>query len=46
MLVNPTLEYKNKAIEYIKELKEYNSQIHGTGGLDCALENGISYENG
>lgn len=44
MLVKPTLEYKNEAIKYINELKEYNSQIHGTGGLDVALENGISYE--
>ena len=44
MLVKPSLEYKNEAIKYINELKEYNSQIHGTGGLDGALENGISYE--
>lgn len=44
MLVKPTLEYKNATIEYINELKEYNSQIHGTGGLDGALEKGTSYE--
>lgn len=38
-LVTPTLEYKNQAIEYMKELYEYNSSINGVGGLDRYLEN-------
>ena len=45
MLIKPTLDYKESAIEYINEFYEYNSQIHGTGGLDVALERGISYED-
>lgn len=45
ILVKPTLDYKESAIEYINEFYEYNSQIHGTGGLDIALEKGISYED-
>lgn len=38
ILVKPTLNYKKSAIEYINEFYEYNSQIHGTGGLDIALK--------
>lgn len=33
-LVYPTIEYEAKAFDYIKEFKEYNSQINGVGGLD------------
>lgn len=45
ILVKPTLDYEESAIEYINEFYEYNSQIHGTGGLDIALKKGISYED-
>ena len=38
-LIKPTLEYKNQAIEYIKEHNEYASEIHGVAGLDRYLEN-------
>lgn len=37
--VIPTLEYKDKAIEYIKEFIEYKSNINGSGGLDRYLDN-------
>lgn len=33
-LIRPSKEYEEYAIEYINEFKEYNSQIHGVGGLD------------
>jgi predicted acetyltransferase len=33
-LVVPTKEYEDQAFEYIKEFKEYNSQINGVGALD------------
>ncbi len=36
-LVFPTLEYKEKATEYIREFYEYNSEINGSGGLDRFL---------
>ena len=36
-LVFPTLEYKEKAIEYIQEFYEYNSEINGSGALDRFL---------
>ena len=36
--VIPTLEYKDKAIEYIKEFIEYKSDINGSGGLDRYLD--------
>ena len=32
-LVKPTMEYKEKAIEFINEFYEYNSEINGVGGL-------------
>ena len=37
-LVFPTLAYKEKAIEFIDEFKEYNSEINGSGALDGYLE--------
>ncbi|MBE5905210.1 MAG: GNAT family N-acetyltransferase [Lachnospiraceae bacterium] len=37
-LVFPTLEYKDKAIEYIKEFYEYGSEINGSGSLDRFLK--------
>lgn len=40
----PTMERKNEVLEYINEFYEYNSQIHGTGGLDRALQKGKTYE--
>lgn len=36
-LVFPTLEYKEKAIEYINEFYEYGSEINGSGSLDRYL---------
>ena len=36
-LVFPTLEYKEKATEYIREFYEYNSEINGSGALDRFL---------
>jgi len=38
-LVKPILEHKEKAIEYIQELYEYNSKIHGVGSLNKYLDN-------
>lgn len=35
----PTLKRKQEALEYIRELKDYNSAINGTGGLDRYLDN-------
>ena len=35
--VFPTLEYKEKAIDYIREFYEYNSEINGSGSLDRFL---------
>ena len=32
-LVSPTLEYKEKAIDFINEFYEYKSDINGVGGL-------------
>ena len=37
-LVFPTLEYKDKAIDYINEFYKYESEINGTGALDEYLE--------
>lgn len=36
-LVFPTPVYKEKAIEYIREFYEYNSEINGSGALDRFL---------
>lgn len=38
-LVIPNIEYKEKALDYIKELYSYNSSINGVGGLSRYLEN-------
>lgn len=40
----PSLERKDEAIEFIEEFYKYDSQIHGTGGLDGKLKKGMSYE--
>ena len=32
-LVTPTIQYKEKAIDFINEFNEYKSDINGTGGL-------------
>lgn len=37
-LVKPTIEYKDQAIQYIKEHIEYGSHINGCGGLDRYIE--------
>lgn len=37
-LVLPDLIYKEKAIEFINEFYEYNSDINGSGALDSYLE--------
>lgn len=37
-LIFPTLEYKEKAIEYINEFYEYGSEINGVGALDWYLK--------
>ena len=37
--VIPTLEYKEKAFEYIKEFIEYKSDVNGAGSLDRYLDN-------
>lgn len=34
LLISPTVEYENQAQEYIKEFKEYNSQLNGVGRMD------------
>ena len=39
LLVIPNISYKEEAINFIEEFKEYNSSINGTGGLDRYLEN-------
>ena len=35
----PSIDRKKEAIEYINEFIEYNSEIHGVGGLNKYLEN-------
>ena len=42
-LVSPTLEYKEKAIDFINEFYEYKSDINGVGGLYRYLDD---YEGG
>lgn len=37
-LIFPTLEYKEKAIEYINEFYEYDSEINGVGALNWFLK--------
>ena len=36
--VFPSMEYKDKAIDYINEFKEYGSEVNGSGSLDSFLE--------
>ena len=36
--VFPTIDYKDKAIEYINEFYEFNSEINGSGSLDMFLK--------
>lgn len=38
-LVTPEIGHKEEAIKYIEEHYEYNSAIHGVGGLDRYLDN-------
>lgn len=38
-LIVPSLDYKEKAIDYINEFIEYNSEINGSGGLHRYLDN-------
>lgn len=37
-LVFPTIEYKEKAIEFIQEFYDNNSEINGSGSLDSFLQ--------
>lgn len=37
-LITPTIEYKELAIDYIREHEEYNSAINGVGGLPRFLD--------
>ena len=37
--VVPTIEWKQKAIDFINEFYTYNSNINGTGGLQRYLDN-------
>lgn len=37
-MVFPSIEYKEKAIEYINEFYEYGSEINGSGSLDRFLK--------
>ena len=43
-LVFPNLKYKEKAIDFISEFYEYNSDINGSGALDLYLEE-YTYED-
>ena len=38
-IVVPTIEWKQKAIDFINEFYKYNSNINGTGGLQRYLDN-------
>ena len=37
-LVFPSIEYKDKAIDYVREFNEYGSDINGSGSLDDYLK--------
>jgi predicted acetyltransferase len=37
-MIFPTMEYKDKAIEYINEFYKYGSEINGSGSLDKFLK--------
>lgn len=43
-LVFPTMAYKEKAIDYIREFREYGSEVNGSGSLDRYLEE-ATYED-
>lgn len=43
-LVFPTMAYKEKAIDYIREFWEYGSEVNGSGSLDRYLQES-TYEN-
>lgn len=43
-LVFPTMAYKEKAIDYIREFHEYGSEVNGSGSLDRYLQES-SYED-
>ena len=38
ILIKPSQEHKNQAIEFIQEFLDHNSDINGAGGLDRYLE--------
>lgn len=42
-LVYPDLTYKEKAIDFIREMDEHKSEIHGSGALDYYLDE-FTYE--
>lgn len=42
-LVLPNINYKEQAIEYINEFKQYGSEVNGSGALDDYLED-ATYE--
>ncbi|MBQ8953888.1 MAG: GNAT family N-acetyltransferase [Clostridia bacterium] len=42
-LVLPSMEYKERAIDYIREFHEHDDQVHGSGSLDRYLRES-SYE--
>lgn len=44
-LVFPTIAYKEKAIEFIKEFHEYGSEVDGSGGLDRYVREGRTYDS-
>ena len=33
-LALPTIDYKERALDYIREFREYDSEVHGSGSLD------------
>lgn len=33
-LVLPTIEYRERALDYIREFREHESEVHGSGSLD------------
>lgn len=43
-LVFPTIAYKEKAMDYIREFREYGSEVNGSGSLDRYLEE-ATYED-
>lgn len=43
-LEKPTIERKEEGIKYIQEFLDYNSKIHGVGGLDDVVLENKTYE--